>query len=83
MAEQPEVERAGRNIPPHVRRGSWWRSADGSRMVVVLSIWNSHLRATGEHEYEISERGVFSPKMVKGRDFWGDIKAGHLKEILQ
>ncbi len=83
MAEGAEDERATRNTPPHVRRGSWWQSADGRRTMVVIAIWYDKLSQDRKHEYEISERGQFQNKMVEGRLFWADIQAGRLKEIIE
>ena len=83
MAEGAEIERATRNTPPHVRRGSWWQSADGRRTMVVIEVWHDRLSQDQNHEYEISERGQFQNRRVAGRLFWADIQAGRLKEIFE
>lgn len=78
--ERPAYEQASRAKPVHVRSGSWWRSADGKRTMVVINIWRTTIKTIDS--YDLSERGNHNVINVPADVFWEQVRAGNLVEIM-
>lgn len=78
--ERPAYEQASSAKQVHVRCGSWWRSADGKRTMVVMRIWMKDRKTVDS--YELSERGKTESIKVPANVFWENVRAGNLREIV-